>query len=93
MSALIFVIDNDIPNQKMLSNLLENQCYNDIIRKKGMLSDFDYIIESGSVEVSKKKTSDERYRIGILKENYILVKWDRSTIGIVLLVRPPNMII
>jgi hypothetical protein len=33
-----------------------------------MLTDFDYIIESGSVEVSKKKTSDERYRIGILKE-------------------------
>ena len=41
------------------------------IIKEGMLSDCAYIIESGSVEVSKKKPNGERQSIGILKENDI----------------------
>ena len=41
------------------------------IIKEGMLSDCAYIIESGRVEVSKKKPNGEKQSIGILKENDI----------------------
>jgi CRP/FNR family cyclic AMP-dependent transcriptional regulator len=41
------------------------------IIKEGMLSDCAYIIESGSVEVSKKRPNGERQCIGILQENDI----------------------
>ena len=41
------------------------------IIKEGMLSDCAYIIETGRVEVSKKKPNGEKQSIGILKENDI----------------------
>lgn len=41
------------------------------IIKEGMLSDCAYIIESGRVEVSKRKPNGERQLIGILEENDI----------------------
>ena len=43
----------------------------DEIIKEGMLSDCAYIIEYGSVEISKTRPSSERQCIGILKENDI----------------------
>jgi len=45
------------------------------IIKEGMLSDCAYIIESGSVEVSKKKPNGERQSIGILRKMIFLAKW------------------
>ncbi|MBT7707541.1 MAG: cyclic nucleotide-binding domain-containing protein [Nitrospina sp.] len=41
------------------------------IIQEGMLSDCAYIIESGSVEVSKKRPNEDKHIIAVLKENDI----------------------
>ena len=52
---------------------MSTQIFNkdDVIIEEGSLSNDAYIIESGSVEVSKKRPNGERQCIGILEENDI----------------------
>jgi CRP/FNR family transcriptional regulator, cyclic AMP receptor protein len=52
---------------------MKTNCYKkgEEIIQEGMFSDCAYIIDAGSVEVSKKRPNGEKQIIGVLKENDI----------------------
>lgn len=70
--AILFLKNYTKPNFLQLEHM-KTQFYNkgDEIIQEGTLSDCAYIIESGSVEVSKKKPNEDRQIIAVLTENDI----------------------